>query len=38
MAQKIRKKNKKEENEENEENKIIDEGIANIALKSLAVK
>ena len=29
---------KKEENEENEENKIIDEGIANIALKSLAVK
>ena len=26
------------ENEENEENKIIDEGIANIALKSLAVK
>ena len=29
---------KKEENGENEENKIIDEGIANIALKSLAVK
>ena len=29
---------KKEENGENEENKIIDEGIANIAMKSLAVK
>jgi len=38
IEKKEEQEEKKEENGENEENKIIDEGIANIAMKSLAVK